>query len=336
MVSTIDRIANNGSLPSKQPVICKPDPVVEQFLDRHGIRWTFREIEISQIDQAKGLRNQARAVPLMKRLVDQYVANMLDGDHFPAIVLYEEADGSRWPLGGNHRLASGVEVGERTVWAYLVPPVDPVVMESLIYGLNPLGPVAPEIEERIDQGVRLVRVHKKTAKAASLIVHVPAQAILSKVELLELEERLATQHASPGKLVPSVLRAFAPLKNNRVLAEAVIEAQQARLDTSLANQLYKAIPQMESESIQLQAIRTFMDDPEMRSRKGVTRNGRDPFPPSTRARESLFSKLKGVTALMVKYKSAPDMGLSQERSEELLRQVEQLRARCEEFVHGPR
>lgn len=139
-------------------------PITEQFLDRGGWHWEYREaVALATIDLAASLDNPAR---LDKRLDEDRVVNyaiaMLDGIEFPAIVLLRldtPQGASEYQIAtGCHRARAAEQAAKVSFDAYVVSEPDTYRREVLIRQLNTIEGHGLSIRDQI---LQLLQIHEK-------------------------------------------------------------------------------------------------------------------------------------------------------------------------------
>lgn len=113
-------------------------------------------VRLDQINVNKSLKNQARLEAKDKKLIAQYSAAIQEGAVFPAVVLWEDTDGTYVHIDGIHRHFSYQDAGKTTTDAYIVLTDDPLVRLALTYELNTLNGRPTSEDERAYQAVHLV------------------------------------------------------------------------------------------------------------------------------------------------------------------------------------
>jgi len=137
---------------------------VERLLDEYKINWRYEPaLPLERINEKASFSNQARIdQPILDDLLEQYVVARNHGDEFPAIVVLEtRSDKQVTNVDGNHRYASGKEVGMTTHPAYVIK-AKPEIVRILMTELNVINGRGLSDRERlfhafflIDQGTTI-------------------------------------------------------------------------------------------------------------------------------------------------------------------------------------
>lgn len=131
---------------------------VEEWLDSHGVPWTFLgPVDLEEFDLEKGLRNQARlGKPLHEDTVSHYVEDMKNGDVFPGVVAVREKVSRKLVnVDGNHRAAAS-RLLSRPLATYEIQDVDPQMIVLLTFEANTRHGLPTSEEERLHHALWLV------------------------------------------------------------------------------------------------------------------------------------------------------------------------------------
>lgn len=192
------------------------NPSYEQALDRQGVEYVYIEqVDISDIDVAKSLANQARLLsPLDPELVEAYRLADADGREFPALVTWRPGKGKQVLIDGNHRLAAKLKNGRKTVDVYFVDCTDRQIIDRITWKFNnDVNGRRLSFEEAMEHAITFVRKYGMKPNQAAVEWGVNLNTLTDKVRILDTRDTLAKNEV---KITPvmtdDVLRRISSLK----------------------------------------------------------------------------------------------------------------------------
>lgn len=153
------------------------NPQLEELLRSRDFNFEFRSLSLSDIDEIKSRHNQARVgKPIDEDTIERYVANLTNGDIFPAICTYEPRPGAKQEIiDGNHREESHRRFGSTHIDSYVIlPPVDRKAITWLTFELNTKHGLPTSEADRIHQALYLMEggvSAEDAAKRLGVAVH---------------------------------------------------------------------------------------------------------------------------------------------------------------------
>jgi len=147
---------------------------IERLLGDHPeIDWEYGSVALSQINRAKSLANQARvSAPLSHDKVMQYKECLINGDEFPAIVVFLDKTGpdSFVTMDGNHRWAASEKAGRKQIDAYICIVPTPELRNALTYEFNNvMTGFSPTEEDRDHHAVNLLSQNWTVSQVAQFL-----------------------------------------------------------------------------------------------------------------------------------------------------------------------
>lgn len=255
------------------------DQKAENWLKTEGVRFRYEaELRLELFDLKRSRDNQARPTDWkLPEDIERYGLAMIDGDEFPAVIVYEGPDGFVL-IDGNQRWSAAKEIDRPAIDAFVVEETDRLVLLRLTLTangiLNGVGLTAAEV---LKQAVTFKMLHPT----------VPMKDIGKwfriKVERLELAVRQAQVTARLGQvgvnvvgLSSTVLRMLHALESDPVLQEVARLAQEAGLSPSKVQELVSEVRRQRSERAQLAVVARWRGFPEIaadiqRRARGLTR-----------------------------------------------------------------
>lgn len=229
------------------------------WLDELGVTHTLHEaLDLDLVDAAASLRNQARFDPLDTETVDTYAAAMRAGDQFPPVIVHHAKSAkAKHPyviLSGNHRYHAAVKADAK-IAAYVVDRVDdPTVLLRIAYQDNATHGLALSRPERIRHALHLVDNGFTQADAARCVGATDAQ-VSDALRVRGARERATAAGIAGFDTLPEGVQ----LKLRRIdwdppFHAAARLAVRARLTTSQADELGKAVKAAKSEASALDAV----------------------------------------------------------------------------------
>lgn len=130
----------------------------ERKLTDRGFTWEFHpDMPLSEIDEEKSLRNQARlGTPVRPDVVDNYEGLLRDGVEFPAIVAATQQKGGHLNADGNHRFVAHKQAGMSGIPTYLIIDGDPQAVALYTYEANTTHGLRTTDEDRLHSALWMV------------------------------------------------------------------------------------------------------------------------------------------------------------------------------------
>lgn len=205
------------------------DTVVEARLKREGVEFEYHEsVNLTDIDVAGSLRNQARFDPLTKTNVERYALKMIDGEEFPPIIVFSGPKGYTI-VDGNHRVAAATEAERSTIDAYVLDALDPLTITRLTRTWNIGNGQGLTQAEVLEQAIYLVKNTPYTQLEVAKMVGMNSRTLGGHIRARDGKEKLYALGVAAESLSTSHLEALAQLKDDAVLAEAARLAIRANL-----------------------------------------------------------------------------------------------------------
>lgn len=233
---------------------------IEALLDELAITYTHHEaLDLTLIDQAASLRNQARFEPLDPDAVDRYAAAMVDGATFPPIVVHHaKTDRARQPwiiVSGNHRYHAAVKTDTKLAGYVLDRDTDPTAIIRIAYQDNAHHGLALSTPERLRHGLHLVDNGFSVNEAARCVGVLP-QNLSSARTVRSAEERARNGGVPSFEALPEATKkAIASIDLEEVFLSAARLTTRARLTAGQAGDIAKAVKAADrNEESQLEAV----------------------------------------------------------------------------------
>lgn len=96
------------------------DARTEAWLATFGVGWELVEIPIDDFNRTASKNNQARPEAFDSDVVDTYTVSMVNGEVFPALVMYESGTSGKKAIDGNHRYYGAAGAKASHYMAYMV------------------------------------------------------------------------------------------------------------------------------------------------------------------------------------------------------------------------
>ncbi len=257
------------------------NPIYESVLDKQGLTWRYVEnIPIEDIDEKKGLRNQARLdIPLDEEYAKTFIPLYKENPCIvTALVLTRPSAKARWiPVDGNHRLKGAKEAKCIHVDAYVFETTDQLIADRVTWSFNnQVNGKRLSNEECKQHAITFVRKYGAAVKEAAEqwgIVYATLKGLLivEKVKDILNEARIDHRHVSG-----QALDAISPLLNlgEDVLCQAAKVVASNGLGSKQAQEITSKVKAARTHEAKLQVIKDFARLPETLATKAETRGGR--------------------------------------------------------------
>jgi hypothetical protein len=238
---------------------------IEKTLADKGITYELTNIDISLFDVARSQANQARIQsPLNNSTVETYVAAMSRGDEFPPVLAYKMARTERYVIiDGNHRLASALSAGLKTLWAYVVAPGTSAEMITVLtYEANTKHGLPTSEAERARHAVYLIENAGETIKAAAARMNLSTTFLTRHYNKIRADQRaglLGIPDARWYELSVSARHRLNTIKADETFEAAAKFAIKARLNADEVDTLVTKINKEGSVSTQLTLVQRIQD-----------------------------------------------------------------------------
>lgn len=210
------------------------DPRVESWIRARKLKYEFTKRRYMDIDWQKGRENQARLTAGPNGLdlitVNGYGAKMLEGENFPATVLYQPpGKGAKpWPLAGNHRGAAygeafpNAKTDGTEIECYVITDVrDNVMLDMAPRLLNSMeSTLGFSKEERIAQARYAHETHGWPVAFAAQEFGISPSQIYAASSVEEVREEIKDIPGS-SKIAPSTLQRVHAIQNPRLRKDVV-------------------------------------------------------------------------------------------------------------------
>ncbi len=286
------------------------NPTYESALDKQGLTWTYVEkITITDIDEKKGIHNQARLeVPLDEEYAQTLVPLYKEKPCVvPALVLTRTSARARYvPVDGNHRLKGAKGAGLITIDAYVFETTDQLIVDRVTWCFNNLvnGKRLTK-EECIQHALTMVRKYGVNAKEAAEqwdIVYATFRSLLSIEKIKDILNENKIDHRN---VAAQTLDNLSPLLNlgEDVLCEAAKTVSKNGLSSKQAQEITNKVRSAKTHEAKLQAIEDFAKLPETLATKAETKGGRIQRPKKL-PRDQFEDMVVGFNTFLEKWEDA--------------------------------
>jgi ParB-like chromosome segregation protein Spo0J len=205
----------------------------ESWLKSHGATFTFKTINLEQVDKVASHRNQARVSgPINDETVVLYGAAIEAGDQFPPIVVHQRRDGKFVVIDGNHRVASYELNGVEKVEAYVVSDITETQRLLLTFEANTKHGLATGLSERLRQAVNLVEMGAPMVDAAKNL-GLPIARVQGAVAQFRTDKRLAQLGVQRWDRIPATTRRrLYNVRSDKVMSEIAKLAVESQMSGS--------------------------------------------------------------------------------------------------------
>lgn len=290
------------------------NPLIEAWLDKEHISYRFLgDIPLDKINATLSDENHARFVAKDDGLVATYAINMLDGDAFPAIAVYEK-DGLYVVIDGNHRRWAATEIKATHIPAYLVENKDEFVLESLTRTANfKTNGDRPKLEEGINSATFMVNKYGRTALEMGRRYGISSVKISDALRIADVRRRLAEHGISSADIKKDILERLHAIYSDTILVDTVDTIVRGDLGPTLVNQLVPEIRRRRTEADQLAYLESYRGTQEFKDRmaakpKGTNKSGRH----GKSQRTQFFSHLSALRRDLEHFPTMELMGLTRE------------------------
>lgn len=231
--------------------------LVRRWLDERGMEYEYVDaFPVGEIDMERSLKNQARLVhPIDEAIVEQYAADMADGDEFPPIVLWPGSPRNGHVLvSGIHRTLAALTASRETLPAFVLKTDNKTQVSVLTYEANTTHGKATTLAERSQQALFLVDSGLSTPDAARLL-HIDKKTLSRLAQIRRGRERLAAQGFKRlDRWADFTVQRLESLRADEVLKAAGQLVQDAGLNTEQVNELIVQANKLRSDADQLKLI----------------------------------------------------------------------------------
>ena len=158
--------------------------IPSDLLAEQGIDYTTETIDLDKIDRASLTRQirmtEADTGDYHPQLVEDYARAMLDGDHFPPIVVRRTKSGGFLVLDGVHRWLAATEIGAATIVALVAEVTLKQARQVAILANVTHGERLPQ-DRRIKLAAVLVEEEGMTQKRAARLMRVSAKTLSTHI-----------------------------------------------------------------------------------------------------------------------------------------------------------
>jgi len=260
---------------------------VEALLDRYSVpRQLLRDVPLTQINEATSLATQARVERESPEHVDGFVAQMLPGDVFPAVVAERNGHGLTL-LDGLHRFRARQKLGMPTIDAYLVDIQDDYVRDLFVRTVNTRNGETIGREERLAHAMYLLEKYPQTVIArVAEELGVNANTLSTRMRRAETIRTARECDKEISHLPPSAQDVLSLWRHERpVLAKAIEIMERVRhiAPTEIAEALREANRE-KAEADKLAKLDVIANRPGWKAleQKSSARRGRTQSAPKTR------------------------------------------------------
>lgn len=287
--------------------------LIEAWLDKENISYRFiGDIPLDKINSKLSDENHARIVAKDDGLVATYAINMLDGDAFPAIVVYEK-DGQYVVIDGNHRRWAAMEAKLTHIPAYLVENKDEFVLESLTLTANfKTNGDRPKLEEGIQSAMFMVNKHNRTALEMGKRFGISPSKISDAIRVENVRRRLAERGISSADIKKDILERLNAIYSDTVLIDAVDTIRKGNLGPSLVSQLVPDIRQHRTEADQLAYLESYRSTQDFKERMATTPPTGAKRGHGNSQRTQFYSHLGALKRDLERFPTMEQMGLTRE------------------------
>lgn len=302
-------------MPTQKPTeITVRNNLTEAWLDKEHISYRFiGDIPMDKINTRLSDENHARFVARDDGLVTTYGLNMLDGDAFPPIVVYEK-DGFYVVIDGNHRRWAAMEIKATHIPAYLVENKDEFVLEVLTLTANfKTNGDRPKLEEGINSAMFMVNKYDRTALEMGRRYGISPVKISDALRIADVRRRLAEHGISSADMKKDILERLHAIYSDTILVDAVDTIVKGDLSATQVSQLVPEIRRHRTEADQLAYLASYRDTQEFKDRmaakvKGPNKRGRH----GNSQRTQFFSHLGALKKDLERFPTMEQMGLTRE------------------------
>lgn len=266
------------------------DLFAEQQIKKFGVSCKESTIQMDDIDWVASNKNGARlGQPVVKDHVNDIALAMMNGDSLPMPV-FRKVGKKLVIFAGVHRCHAAIEVGEKSIPAYVIETDDEAVIYSLPAALN--GPqVAIDREARIRMAVHAVGRGMTIEDAASRF-SLPAHGIRDELNVNEFRIELGKMNIESSRLPKTSLLAISSIKNHNVVRALAQLAIRSKLTGEEIKGVAKLIRAERTEVHQIAVVSAKEKEFGPTSSQSAVKCGNNTRPLSSRIR-GLLTTLEG-------------------------------------------
>jgi len=259
--------------------VSRSNPQIADWLDGHGITdKSIEDLPLSQIDDRRSLRNQARFQALDERVVVTYAEAMNGNAQFPPIVVVDDnTAGGVLVVDGNHRVAAARLAGKTSIPAYVVRGATERQIHVLTFDANTKHGIPTTAEERKAHAVYLVDTAGVGQKDAALMLNIPIRELAYELSVGRVNRRLAALGLERWEEIGRATRArLENISNDRVLQAVADLTIKAHLSSPAVSDLVTDVNKETTEDAALAVVEAARVTHEGRMR--LTMGGRTTIP----------------------------------------------------------
>lgn len=249
------------------------EPTEQWLRDEHAPFTYVEELSWNKFDIPLSRRNQARVAAkngLLEEVVANYAAAMGQGRQFPAVVAYEGKRGYVL-IDGNQRQAAAERAKCPATDVYLVQSDDPRLLDGLTRAANTINGQPPLNEERLEHAKYFHKVYGTPIVEIARSFNISFSQLNAAIRGDETRQRLGTlgveipeaRGLRDTRSIAATCAKLASIHSDPVLKEAAQLIFEARLSSTLVDELLGLLRQARSEQAQLVQIAQFRTRPDV-------------------------------------------------------------------------
>lgn len=251
------------------------DLLAEQMLNNLGVAFEIKKIDLVSVDELKSRHNHGRVKPVQEGTIQEYIEAEQAGSKFPMyIVLFQRKTSMYVILSGCHRFYKDLKLGKKSVMAYVVE-VDDMTADTICWQANRLNGVRIDREEQIELGVRMVRIHGKTASDVAGMLGMAQSTIAQAVQVSKFRDTMTIDWGIKPSLVQQLaaeaIRKIAALNRQPAVMQAVARlAAERAMTNSEVRDLTRELATKSTDVERLQwieSLKTTKKQPAIRERQ---------------------------------------------------------------------
>lgn len=284
------------------------DNITEARLDREGVQWTYvEEVPIVDIDVRASLGNQARFDPINRANVERYALKMIDGEPFPAIILFRKEKDTLVAIDGNHRIAAATEAEKVAIDAYVLTEMDALTVMRLTRTWNIGNGQGLSRDEIVETAIYFAHNTPYSLKDIAKMVGMNERTLGGYIRHRETKDRLFKLGVPAEGMGQTHVERLGGIKDDAVLAEAARLVIRAGLPIAKVESLVQDIGRAKSEQERMAVVRGWVTH----SKASIAVAGAGRYTSATRRREvtRLINYLQGIAKLCGRAPNAAKLGL---------------------------
>lgn len=197
------------------------DPKAEETLNLHGISWRYETLPIAKV--APDLANRARLDARVNQdVVLDYALQMIEGEDFPAVVVYDTETPPYRTASGNHRIFAALEAKLTEVDAYIIPRLNSLDRLGIELALNIKNGLRVPTTDRVRIAIEAMEQENLSPVEVARIVSVRPGAIRDRIRIDRTVDRLVSLGFTPSAINDlggvTILKVFAQTDSDPALA----------------------------------------------------------------------------------------------------------------------